>query len=143
MTVYLDASILVALISEDALAEQADALLRSTPDPTIVSDFAVAEMVSALSRKIRSGDLSRDEARSALAMFDAEVASAAVLVDIAPSDVQAATAFLRRFDLSLRAPDAIHIATASRFGAALATFDRRLAADAGRLGLATRGLSLS
>jgi uncharacterized protein len=38
--------------------------------------------------------------------------------------------------LPLRAPDAIHIAMAQRVGAALVTFDRRMAAAARALGIA-------
>ena len=52
------------------------------------------------------------------------------------ADVRAAEAFLRRLDLNRRAPDALNIAIAQRAGAALATFDGKMAAAARKLGTA-------
>ncbi len=43
--------------------------------------------------------------------------------------------FIRRFDLALRTPDALHIAAAGRLSAKLATFDVKMAAAATALGL--------
>jgi hypothetical protein len=44
--------------------------------------------------------------------------------------------FVRRFDLALRVPDALHLAIARRLDVALVTLDRRLATAAGELGVA-------
>ncbi len=44
--------------------------------------------------------------------------------------------YVRRFDLALRAPDALHLAIARRLDATLVTLDRRRAAAAGELGIA-------
>ncbi|MGD9616467.1 MAG: PIN domain-containing protein [Alphaproteobacteria bacterium] len=57
-------------------------------------------------------------------------------MEISPADVAAATIFLRRLDLTLRTPDAFHLAIAQRLGATLVTFDRRMAGSAGTLGVA-------
>jgi predicted nucleic acid-binding protein len=57
-------------------------------------------------------------------------------VEIAPGDVAAAQAYLRRLDLTLLTPDAIHIAIAGRISATLVTFDRAMAASARVLGVA-------
>lgn len=46
-----------------------------------------------------------------------------------------ATAFVRRPDITLRAPDAIHIAAASRLGATLLTLDHGMARAAAALGV--------
>lgn len=53
--------------------------------------------------------------------------------------MKAAEAFLRRLDLTLRAPNALHIAMAQRTGAALVTFDERMAGCARVLGLQVEG----
>ena len=45
-------------------------------------------------------------------------------------------AFLRRLDLTLRTPDALHIAIAQRLAAELMTFDQKMAASARALGTA-------
>jgi predicted nucleic acid-binding protein len=57
-------------------------------------------------------------------------------VQTTASDIASAAAFIRRLDLNLRAPDAINIAIADRVGAALATFDERMAASARALKVA-------
>lgn len=44
--------------------------------------------------------------------------------------------FVRRFDLALRVPDALHLAIVRRLGVALVTLDRRLATAAGEFGVA-------
>lgn len=136
MSIYLDASILVALFADDALSERADAFLRSTaPVTVLVSDFAGAELASAIARRVRMGELSADDARIAFANFDAWSARAAMRVETAPADVAAAAAFLRRLDLTLRTPDALNIAIAQRLSATLATFDIKMAASAAALGV--------
>ncbi len=52
------------------------------------------------------------------------------------ADVKRADAVMRRLDLTLRTPDALHIAIAERIGATMATFDDKMAAAARILGLA-------
>lgn len=133
MRLYLDASVLVSLLARDALTPRAYSLLRSRTAELLVSDFAAAEFASALGQRVRTGELTAEEARAAFANFDAWTARTASRV--AAADVRAAEAFLRRLDLTLRAPDALHIATAERIGEALATFDKKMAAAARALGL--------
>jgi predicted nucleic acid-binding protein len=50
-------------------------------------------------------------------------------------DLRHATQFVRRFDLMLRAPDALHAAVCQRLGPTLVTFDQRLARAAAALGI--------
>ena len=134
-TYYLDASVLVALFTDDALSGKADSLLRSMTAVVVVSDFAAAEFASAVAKKVRTGEMIGPEARAAFADFDAWRARSAALTETRTADITAAAGFLRRLDLSLRTPDAINIAIAQRLGAALATLDRRMANDAATLGV--------
>ena len=134
MSVYLDASVLVALFTNDPLTARADAFLRGETPMLIVSDFAAAEFASAIARRVRTGDLTADDARAGFANFDAWTARATRRETTSPADVAAAEAFLRRLDLTLRTPDAINIAIAQRAGAALLTFDDKMAASARSLG---------
>ncbi len=48
--------------------------------------------------------------------------------------MKAAEAFVRRLDLALRTPDALHIAMAQRVDATLVTFDEKMATCAKALG---------
>lgn len=132
--IYLDASFLVALFKPEAVSERADDFIRQNPTDLIVSDFAAAEFASAAGRWVRRGELDLAGARAALGSFDVWIARTAQHIETNPADVAVATAFLRRLDLPLRTPDAIHIAIAQRLGATLVTFDRRMADSARALG---------
>ena len=134
MSVYVDASVLVSLITVDALTARAEAYLRHHRPSLLISDFAVAEVSSAISRRVRTGGLTPEMARAALATFDAWTARVATRVELVAADIAAATAFLRRLDLTLRTPDALHVAAAQRLGSELLTFDARMAASARALG---------
>jgi predicted nucleic acid-binding protein len=57
-------------------------------------------------------------------------------VDIGATDARLAYIYARRFDLGLRAPDALHLAIARRLDATLVTLDRRLVAAAREVGIA-------
>lgn len=138
MSVYLDASILVSFFVNDSMSARADALVRSLSVPLLVSDFASAEFASALGRRVRMGRIGPDDAKATLSDLDAWVGGAANSVSLEAADISAASTFLRRLDLYLRTPDAIHIAIAQRVGAELATFDERMAECARALGAAMR-----
>jgi len=77
-----------------------------------------------------------DDARSDLSAFDSWAARSVQTIEITAADVARATAFLRRLDLTLRTPDALHIVIAERIGATLVTFDQRMADSARALGMA-------
>jgi predicted nucleic acid-binding protein len=134
VSVYLDASVLVALFTNDTLTPRADAYLRAEKPVLIVSDFAAAEFASAIARRVRTGELSSADARVAFSTFDAWIARTAERAQTGHVDVASAAAFLRRLDLALRTPDALNIAIAQRSGAALATFDVKMAVAARALG---------
>ena len=135
MSVYLDASVLVALVMVDALTARADAFFRANTPVLIVSDLAAAEFASAVRRRVRTGDITSDEAHRGFSAFDMWTARATLREEMVTADVRAAGAFLRRLDLSLRTADALNIAIAQRIRAALVTFDQRMAASARALGV--------
>ena len=135
MSFYLDASVLVAMLTIDPLNPRAEAFLETDPGDVIVSDFAAAEFSSAIARRVRTGEITREAGQADLADFDLWTMRLAQRVELAPGDVAAAQAYLRRLDLTLLTPDALHIAIAGRIGATLVTFDRQMAASARTLGL--------
>ncbi len=138
MSVYLDASVLVPMFVADTFSERADAFLRGSGTEIVVSDLAAAEFASAINRQVRMHRLTVEEGRKALANFDMWTAQNAGGVEVVAADIALAGAFLRRLDLNLRTPDAIHIAMAQRLGAELATFDERMAECALALGTKVR-----
>ena len=135
MNVYVDASVLVALFTNDPLTRRADGFLRREGPALAVSDFARAEFASAVSRRVRTGELTTGEAREAFSAVDVWTARAVQSLTTSSADVAAATAFLRRLDLPLRTPDALNIAIAERSGCTLLTFDRKMAENAKAVGL--------
>jgi predicted nucleic acid-binding protein len=134
VSVYLDASILVPLFKDDRFSSRSEAFLDGNDQMLLVSDFAIAEFASAIARHVRMRNITEPEAPLAFAGFDAWTARAAQRIESATSDISAANSLLRRLDLPLRTPDAINIAIAQRLGAALATFDEKMAACARALG---------
>lgn len=136
-SVYLDTSALIKLYLPEPLSEALERALRGRRD-LVVSDLAVTEMVSAISRRRREGALSSDAAarlhQTVLQHLEEDRYIRAQLT----SEVHRSA---ERFLLSLaavplRAADALHLALASAAEAGtMATFDQRLAEAARQAGL--------
>ena len=136
MSVYADASLLVALLAPDLLNGRARQYLADHRPTLMISDFAAAEFASVIAKRVRTGDMSRADAVLAFSAFDAWSARLGSRLELARTDLVRAEALIRRLDLSLRTPDALNIAMAERHGATLATFDKGMAAAAMAVGLA-------
>ena len=136
MNVYLDASVLLPIIIAETGSPAVDRFIRSVSSGLLVSEFAIAEVSSALSRLTRTRTLALEEARAKLADFDVWRATQAKLVDIEGADVRLAGVLVRRFELKLGAPDALHLAICRRLDAPLVTLDRKLAEAAANLDIA-------
>jgi predicted nucleic acid-binding protein len=131
---YLDTNILVALLVREPFSERADRFLQVNAETLLVSDLAAAEFASAVARRVRMREFTLEQARIALSGFDGWLARTADRIEISASDIPLATTFLRRLDLTLRTPDAIHLAIVQRVAATLVTFDRQMAMSARALG---------
>ena len=68
-------------------------------------------------------------------------ATSAIQAELAPGDVGVAALYVRRFDLMLRMPDALHIALCRRDQHVLVTLDRRMAEAARAIGVEVMPLS--
>jgi predicted nucleic acid-binding protein len=132
---YLDTSVLVALLIKDPFTERAYRYLNAETSELSVSDYAAAEIASAVARRVRMRELTHDAARTAFVTFDGLSPRTVERVETSPADIKSAEAFLRRLDLPLRAPDALNIAIAWRIGATLMTFDERMALEARAIGV--------
>lgn len=135
VTAYLDVNVMVPLFAVDTLTDRAKKALRSLHDDLIVSDFAIAEFSSVIARRVRTRDLRPDEARAAFSNFDTWCARHVTWVKLESIDIVGATALMRRLDLSVRTPDALHIAIMQRIGCPLLTFDGTTASVARALGI--------
>jgi uncharacterized protein len=112
LSVYLDASVLLPILIEEPMSAAVDAFMLAGARELLVSDFAAAEVAAALSRLIRTGQLVASDAVARLADFEVWRAAMTSPAEIHAADIRLAYAFVRRFDLALRAPDAVHLAIA-------------------------------
>jgi uncharacterized protein len=112
---YLDASALVPTLVHESHSAAID-VFRSQRHELFVSEFAAAEVSAALSRIVRMGEIEPLTAKQLLSHFDAWYAAEAEEVMLEPVDLRNATQFVRRFELMLRAPDALHAAVCRRLG---------------------------
>jgi predicted nucleic acid-binding protein len=136
VSLYLDASVIVALLTNDIFTSRADAYIRSHPDVLIVSDFAGAEFTSVIARRVRTREITEHVARLAFAEFDTWTARNTERAETATADVFMAIRALRRLDLTLRTADAVNLAITQRIDAILMTFDEKMAVAAKALGVA-------
>jgi predicted nucleic acid-binding protein len=135
VNVSLDASVLVALFTNDPFTDRVDSYLRAEAPSLLISDFAGTEMASAIARRVRTTELTTEEANDVFVAFDEWPVRLDSWVETMPADIALATTFVRRLDLGLRAPDALNIAIAQRAGNALWTFDQKMAEGARTLGM--------
>jgi predicted nucleic acid-binding protein len=129
----------VPLFTEDAFSDRAESLIAAAAQSLLVSDLTSAEFASVLARQVRTGALAADGASAAFLALDAWKLRLPTPVALEPSDFAEAERLMRRLDLALRTPDALHLAVTTRLQAELATFDKRLARDAAALGLTVVG----
>jgi predicted nucleic acid-binding protein len=136
LSLYLDASILVALLQEEDGSETAVQLVESADQILIVSEFARGEVASAISRLVRMKQIGFEEAGERLEAFDEWVATATQPIPTEASDIRLASHYVRRLDLGLRMPDAIHLAMVQARNFTLATLDEGMRRVARELGIA-------
>jgi predicted nucleic acid-binding protein len=82
VSVYLDASVLVALFTEDAFTHRADAFCRTNAPILVVSDFAAAEFSAVIARHVRTRDIIAEDARAVFSTFDVWAARATQRIEI-------------------------------------------------------------
>ncbi len=130
MNAYLDTSVIVALVLQDAHPQIAEQWLKQAQETPIVSDLGALEFAAVVSRQLRMGRFSAPMGDAALKLFDDWSLRMAVRVRLSRADMDFADMLVRDFELKLAGPDALHLAVAMNHDAALITFDTRLAAAA-------------
>ncbi len=137
MILYLDASALVKrYVAEVGSAQVSQAIAEASIVGTAL--ITRAEVAAALARAVRVNALTKDEAEAAIGVFRAEWPD---LVRVQVTEVVIARADGLAWEHGLRGYDAVHLAAASLWQDAVgepvtfSTFDRRLWAAAGKVGL--------
>jgi hypothetical protein len=93
------------------------------------------EFSSALSIKLRTGQIEAGHRADALAMFTRLATDSFAILPVSSLQFRTTARFADQHALSLRAGDALHLAICADHGATLCTLDRRLGEAASALGV--------
>ena len=135
--IYLDTSVVVALLTPAALSPRALAWLEQCRDTLISSDWLITETHSALGIKQRHHGLSPEARKAAGEHFDRLLQGGLELRSLDRDRFRQAAELLHDPALGSRAGDALHLAVALHSRCShLASFDGRMRQAAAALGLA-------
>lgn len=139
MTLYLDTSVLVTVFTREPQSHQAHIWLgKQDAEQLSISEWVTAEFSSALSIKLRSGQIDIATRSKALSDYRRYATETFKILAIPNSAFRSATNYVDQTDLGLRASDALHLAIASEYGAELCTRDVRMAQAGASLGIRTQ-----
>jgi len=133
--IYLDTSVLLPLfVREPASDRVRNWFAALPPDELTVSEWTRAEFVSAIGIKVRRGSLEKNVSQEILRTFQ-QLADHSLMVLVPErGDFLLSSRYLERFELGLRAGDALHLAIALNHGAReLCSLDQGLVRSAQRL----------
>lgn len=125
---YLDTSFLVPYFVSEETSERIEKfLLGIKGEELAVSAWTATEFTSALGLKVRTRELDKPAASAALAAFREVGQQYFNWLAVAPGDFNIASEYLEKWDLGLRAGDALHLAVARSNGVSkLLTLDERM-----------------
>ena len=131
---YLDTSVVLALFVREPMSESIGKWVASRRQPQAFSDWGLTECASALGIRLRRGEIDADSATRAFRAIATFANESCELIASAGHHQKEAQRLLARFDLPLRAGDALHLAISQHVQATLVTCDKQLMAAAKAIG---------
>ena len=136
----VDTSIVIAAVTLESMTERAQSWLEDTPD-LFTARWTLVEGMSALSAKVRRGDIRLAQRRAAAVALRALLDQHIAMTDSTSHQLTMAAAWCEQVELKLRGPDALHLAMAADRKMVLWTLDSTMAKAGQALGLDARLLS--
>jgi predicted nucleic acid-binding protein len=128
LNLYLDTSLIVAAVTREPATDRIqDWLSQQDSASLLISDWTVTEFASALSIKLRTGQVSIEDRARIAGLFTQLRIESFTTVPVTRSHFVAAARFADNYVLGLRSGDALHIAIAAEHGATICTLDKRMA----------------
>lgn len=133
---YLDTSLLVAALTNEAMTRAAQQWLADRPAGSIaISDWVVTEFSAGLSLKLREKRLGPADRAEVLSVFARLADENLEVWPVTRADFRTAARFADQHASGLRAGDALHLAISAERGAPICTLDRAMIAAARMLGV--------
>lgn len=134
--IYVDTSVIVALLTVEPRTNDVTTWYAGLSDMPMTSDWLITEFSSAMSIKLRTGQISDANAKQVRKEFELLSDGGLRIVQISRDAFRRAAEMCRAHDHGLRAGDSLHLAVALELGAShMATLDGTLAMNAKRYGI--------
>lgn len=128
--IYLDTSILAPFYWTEAMSNSVMDLFQQS-STLIISELSEVELMSALSRRVRTKEIDRDDAIAIVNQFQMHITSGLYTkLPVTRQHYQTAKSWIQHFDTPLRTLDALHLAVANEQKVPLITADVGLARSA-------------
>jgi uncharacterized protein len=118
--------LIAALTHERATGRVQAWLAAQSPEDLAISDWVATEFSSALSIKLRTGQIETGHRAEALAAFARLSADSFTVLPVTKQQFRTAAQFADQHRIGLRAGDALHLAVCVDTGTTMCTLDRRL-----------------
>lgn len=134
--IYVDTSVIVPLLTAEPKTQAVTAWFAGLSDTPTTSDWLLTEFYSALSIKLRTGQIKEACAKLVYREFEALADGGLRIVPVSRNAFRHAAKMAQQHKYGLRCGDSLHLAVALELGASqMASLDTTLASNAKRNGI--------